>query len=102
MTLIQQLAKACSVLGFILLACLGVPLQAKSTQKTVHVVFSNHVVSPTYYGASCTHGNRLINCTVQDLGFGGIGTELGFDNNVFNKFFDEHFPRAVSRHTGSL
>jgi hypothetical protein len=32
---------------------------------------------------------------MQDIGFDGIGSELGFDNNVFNKYFDDHIPRAV-------
>ncbi len=33
--------------------------------------------------------------TYQDLGFDGIDPELGTDDNVINKYFDEYFPRAV-------
>lgn len=41
--------------------------------KTVHVVFSNHV----------------------DIGFDGIPPQLGSDDNVINKYFNEFFPRAI-------
>lgn len=41
--------------------------------KTVHVVFSNHL----------------------DIGFDGIGEQLGTDDAVINKYFDEYFQRAV-------
>jgi hypothetical protein len=41
--------------------------------KTVHIVFSNHL----------------------DIGFDGIGKQLGTDDAVINKYFDEYFQRAV-------
>ena len=32
---------------------------------------------------------------MQELGYGGIGPELGFTTNVINKYFDQYFPLAV-------
>jgi hypothetical protein len=65
--------------------CLVWAVDAKGTQhadeagphdhsgKTVHIVFSNHL----------------------DIGFDGIDPQLGTDDAVINKYFDEYFPRAV-------
>lgn len=38
---------------------------------------------------------KMLDCHVQDIGFDGIDPQLGTDDNVINKYFDEYFPRAV-------
>lgn len=38
---------------------------------------------------------NALGCLRQDIGFGGIASELGSDDNVINKYFDVFFPRAV-------
>jgi hypothetical protein len=47
--------------------------ESDNSGKTVHIVFSNHL----------------------DIGFDGIGKQLGTDDAVINKYFDEYFQRAV-------
>lgn len=47
--------------------------ESDHSSKTVHIVFSNHL----------------------DIGFDGIGKQLGTDDAVINKYFDEYFQRAV-------
>ncbi|XP_062571302.1 uncharacterized protein LOC134233351 [Saccostrea cucullata] len=42
--------------------------------KLVHVIFMNHL----------------------DVGYDGISPEVGFINNILNKYFHEYFPRAVN------
>jgi hypothetical protein len=37
-----------------------------------------------------------INARVQEIGFGGIDPEIGYDTNVINKYFDWYLPLAVS------
>lgn len=88
--------------------------------KTVHIVFSNHVVRrpriicltclalfhshltrPWRANACIAHcGFCMSQCMqrahVQDIGFDGLGAHvLGSDDNVINEYFDVYFPRAV-------
>jgi len=38
----------------------------------------------------------LILPLVSDVGYNGIRPQVGFINNVLNKYFTEHFPRALN------
>lgn len=33
---------------------------------------------------------------VSDVGYDGISPEIGFINNILNRYFNEYFPRAVN------
>lgn len=34
--------------------------------------------------------------SVSDVGYDGISPEIGFINNILNRYFNEYFPRAVN------
>jgi hypothetical protein len=66
------LAAAC-LFGTVKAASLPHATESDHSGKTVHIVYSNHL----------------------DIGFDGIGKQLGTDDAVINKYFDEYFQRAV-------
>lgn len=91
-----------AVATYVLVSCATPALTKKN--KTVHIVFSNHLVSCTSASTRSILPRDITLCRwaqqevlmLQDIGFDGISPLIGSDDNVVNVYWGSYFPKAVS------